>query len=147
MGRSHLRFILERIESFHSLLIFVLLKLCFCCLSGTFARNFPKLPPQQQIHYYYSYYSSPDGLEQYRFNQTDRDQKQKETARETKKNLKDIKAKGPDGLEAYRFEQTEKGQEWKKKGRDQIKENAQFDMARSLFGGGGGEGGEEEEEE
>jgi hypothetical protein len=58
----------------------------------------------------------PDGLEAYRFEQTERDQKQKETARETKKNLKDIKAKGPDGLEAYRFEQTQKEAEWKKTG-------------------------------
>jgi hypothetical protein len=33
-------------------------------------------------------------------------------------------------------------------GRDQIKENTQFDMARSLFGsGGGGGGGEGEDEE
>ena len=34
-------------------------------------------------------------------------------------------------------------------GRDQVKDNAQFDMARSLFGGGGGgeEEGEAEEEE
>lgn len=59
----------------------------------------------------------PDGLEAYRFDQTEKIQKQKETARETKKNLKDIKAKGPDGLEAYRFEQTQKEQDWKKTGK------------------------------
>ena len=83
-----------------------------------------------------------------RFEQTEKNQKQKETARETKKNLKDIQAKGPDGLESYRFEQTQKEQDWKKKGRDQIKDNTKFDMARSLFGsGGGGGGGDDDDEE
>ena len=58
----------------------------------------------------------PDGLEAYRFEQTDKIQQGKQQARETKKNLKDIQAKGPDGLEAYRFEQTQKEANWKKTG-------------------------------
>ena len=36
---------------------------------------------------------------------------------------------------------------YKETGRNQIKENTNFDMARSLFGGGGGEEEYEEEEE
>ena len=58
----------------------------------------------------------PDGLEAYRFDQTDQIQAQKQQARDTKKNLKDIQAKGPDGLESYRFQQTEREQDWKKTG-------------------------------
>jgi len=40
-----------------------------------------------------------------------------------------------------RKEQHQREQKWKADGRDQIKQNTNFDMARSLFGGGSGIGG------
>jgi hypothetical protein len=40
-------------------------------------------------------------------------------------------------LPDIRKEQHEREQKWKATGRDQIKQNTNFDMARSLFGGGG----------
>ena len=46
-----------------------------------------------------------------------------------------------------RKEQHTRETKWKETGRNQIKENTNFDMARSLFGGGGGEEYEEESEE
>jgi hypothetical protein len=71
----------------------------------------------------------------YRLEQTERDQHQKQTACDTKDHLKDIQAKGPDGLEAYRFQQTECDQKHKQTARDQLNENHNFDLARSLFDG------------
>jgi hypothetical protein len=41
------------------------------------------------------------------------------------------------GLPDIRTEQHQREQKWKATGRDQIKQNTNFDMARSLFGGGG----------
>lgn len=46
-----------------------------------------------------------------------------------------------------RKEQHTREQKWKATGRDQIKQNTNFDMARSLFGGGGPAPARDEEEE
>ena len=57
-------------------------------------------------------------MEAYHFEQTERDQRQKQTARDTKAHLKDIQGKGPDGLEAYRFQQTERDQKQRETARE-----------------------------
>lgn len=69
----------------------------------------------------------------------------KEKQRDTKAHLKDV-TQEEDGLAKLRKEQFNRDQQWKETGRDQIKQNTNFDMARSLFGGGAAAGAEEEEE-
>jgi hypothetical protein len=86
-----------------------------------------------------------DGMILERKEKAERDQKYKEAQRETKKNLKDV-TQGEDGEMKIRKEQHNRDQKWKETGRDQIKENTNFDMARSLFGGGAGEAEAEEED-
>ena len=89
-----------------------------------------------------------DGTFLERKEKADREHKYKDTQRDTKANLKDV-TQGEDGEMAVRKEQFNRDQKWKETGRDQIKQNTNFDMARSLFGGGGGVAvaGEDEEEE
>jgi hypothetical protein len=60
--------------------------------------------------------------------------------------LKDV-TQEEDGLATLRKEQFNRDQKWKETGRDQIKQNTNFDMARSLFGGGAAAAGSAEDEE
>jgi hypothetical protein len=87
-----------------------------------------------------------DGMILERKEKAESDKKYKEAQRETKRNLKDV-TQGEDGEMAIRKQQHSRDQKWKETGRDQIKQNTNFDMARSLFGGGAGEGEAAEEEE
>ena len=65
--------------------------------------------------------------------------------RETKAELKNVNI--TETVEkGIRDEQFGREQKWKQTGRDQIKQNTNFDMARSLFGGGGAVAQDEEEE-
>jgi hypothetical protein len=70
----------------------------------------------------------------------------KATQRDTKAHLKDV-TQGEDGEMAIRKQQNNREKDWKATGRNQIKENTNFDMARSLFGGQAASGGHEDEEE
>jgi hypothetical protein len=87
-----------------------------------------------------------DGMNLERKKQFDQAKGYTETQRETKKNLKDV-TQGEDGEMAIRKQQHSRDQKWKETQRDQIKENTNFDMARSLFGGGNARGEEVEEVE
>lgn len=64
--------------------------------------------------------------------------------RETKADLKNVNI-GETVEKGIRDEQFGREQKWKQDGRDQIKQNTNFDMARSLFGGGGAAVAQEEE--
>jgi hypothetical protein len=77
-----------------------------------------------------------DGMILERKEKAEREQKWKNTQRETRKNLKDV-TQEEDGEMAIRKQQHNREQKWKETGREQIKKNTNFDMARSLFGGGG----------
>ena len=80
--------------------------------------------------------------------QTKKKKNEENKVRQTKKELKDVNI--TDTIEKdIRKEQHDREQKWKATGRDQIKQNTNFDMARSLFGGGGPaqDQGEEDEEE
>jgi hypothetical protein len=68
--------------------------------------------------------------------QTKKKKNEEAKVRITKSSLKDVNI--TDTIEKeVRKEQHQREQTWKKTGRDQIKQNTNFDMARSLFGGGG----------
>jgi hypothetical protein len=68
--------------------------------------------------------------------QTKKKKTEEAKVRITKSSLKDVNI--TDTIEKeVRKEQHQREQTWKKTGRDQIKQNTNFDMARSLFGGGG----------
>ena len=68
--------------------------------------------------------------------QTKQKKKEENKVKETKANLKDVNI--TDTVEKeIRKDQHNRDQKWKADGRDQIKQNTNFDMARSLFGGGG----------
>lgn len=68
--------------------------------------------------------------------QTKKKKTEEAKVRSTKNSLKDVTI--TDTVEKeVRKEQHQREQTWKKTGRDQIKQNTNFDMARSLFGGGG----------
>jgi hypothetical protein len=69
--------------------------------------------------------------------QTKKKKTEEAKVRTTKSSLKDVNI--TDTIEKeVRKEHHQREQTWKKTGRDQIKQNTNFDMARSLFGGGGG---------
>jgi hypothetical protein len=80
--------------------------------------------------------SDQDGAYLERKEKAQQDQNWKDTQRDTKAHLKDV-TQEEDGLSNFRKEQFNRDQQWKETGRDQIKQNTNFDMARSLFGGGG----------
>mmetsp|Transcript_21524 Transcript_21524/g.34630 ORF Transcript_21524/g.34630 Transcript_21524/m.34630 type:complete len:125 (+) Transcript_21524:149-523(+) len=68
--------------------------------------------------------------------QTKKKKNEEQKVRTTKASLKEVNI--TDTIEKeVRKEQHQREQTWKKTGRDQIKQNTNFDMARSLFGGGG----------
>mmetsp|Transcript_45935 Transcript_45935/g.70308 ORF Transcript_45935/g.70308 Transcript_45935/m.70308 type:complete len:121 (+) Transcript_45935:124-486(+) len=68
--------------------------------------------------------------------QTKKKKKEENKVRTTKSELKNVTI--TDTVEKdIRKEQHDREQKWKATGRDQIKQNTNFDMARSLFGGGG----------
>jgi hypothetical protein len=78
--------------------------------------------------------------------QTKKKKKEENKVRQTKSELKDITI--TDTIEKdIRKEQHDREQKWKATGRDQIKQNTNFDMARSLFGGGAATAGHAEEDE
>ena len=82
----------------------------------------------------------------YFMNQNKKKEQVKQKEREEKAKLKDVNMAQPSFDTAILNEQHSREKSSKEKSRAQPKENAKFDMARSLFGGVGAGGGEEEEE-
>lgn len=71
----------------------------------------------------------------------------KKKEREEKAKLKDVNMAAPSFDRAILNEQHAREKTSKEVSRNQPKENAKFDMAKSLFGPGGGGGAAQEEEE
>ena len=80
----------------------------------------------------------------YFMNQNKKKEKTKQKEREEKAKLKDVNMAQPSFDTAILNEQHDREKASKEKERSQPKENAKFDMARSLFGPGEDGGGEEE---
>jgi molecular chaperone DnaK (HSP70) len=80
-----------------------------------------------------------DAETQIRKEQFERDQTWKSTKTDTKKKLKDVNMAVASFETEIRKEQHQREQAAKEKARMQIKQNTNFDMARSLFGGGEGQ--------
>lgn len=84
---------------------------------------------------------------QIRKDQHHREQQWKSTKTDTKKNLKDVNMAVASFETEIRKEQHQREQAWKEKGRMQIKQNTNFDMAKSLFGGSAAQKHFDDEEE
>lgn len=87
-----------------------------------------------------------DGMILERKEKAEKEKAWKEAQRDTRSKLKDV-TQEEDGEMAIRKEQFQRDNKWKETKRDQVKQNTNFDMARSLFGGGGAAHDGEEEEE
>jgi len=83
----------------------------------------------------------------YFMGQNKKKDKTKKKERETKAKLKDVNMAAPCFETEILNKQHKREKDAKDKVRAQPKENAKFDMAKSLFGGGGAAEEEEEEEE
>lgn len=96
----------------------------------------------------WKYQGKPDEATEFqiRKNQHDRDQQWKATKMDTKKNLKEVNMAVASFETEIRKQQHQREKDWKEKGRMQIKQNTNFDMAKSLFGGGAHKDEEDEKE-